>query len=226
MNLSPDSAVYWQSGFVVINATLVFTWAIMLFLAVFSWAVTRNLSTGENISKKQNLLESIVGGILGQIQDIEPKNPKKILPLVGTLFIFISISNVLTVAPGFQAPTGSLSTTTALALWVFVAIPVYGIRQVGFWAYMKNYFQPSPLMLPFNIMGEVSRTLALAVRLFGNIMSGSMIGMILLSLAPIIFPIIMQLFGLLTGMVQAYIFAVLAAVYLAAAAQTQQSNSP
>ncbi|MBI9074050.1 MAG: F0F1 ATP synthase subunit A [Desulfatibacillum sp.] len=226
MNLSPDSIVYWQSGFVVINATLVFTWAIMLFLVIFSWTVTRNLSTGEKISKKQNLLESIVGGVLSQIQEIEQKNPKKNLPLVGTLFIFIAISNVLTVVPGFQAPTGSLSTTTALALWVFVAIPVYGIGQVGFLAYMKNYFQPSPLMLPFNVMGEVSRILALAVRLFGNIMSGSMIGMILLSLAPIIFPIIMQLFGLLTGLVQAYIFAVLAAVYLAAAAQTQQSNSP
>ena len=226
MNISPDSIIFWQSGFVVINATLVFTWAIMLFLVIFSWIVIRNLSTGAEISRKQNLLEIIVGTVLGQIKEIEQKNPKKILPLVGTLFIFIGVCNALTVVPGYQPPTGSLSTTTALALCVFVAIPVYGIRQVGFLAYMKNYIQPSPMMLPFNIMGEISRILALAVRLFGNIMSGSMIGMILLSLAPIVFPVIMNLFGLLTGMVQAYIFAVLAAVYLAAAAQTQQSDNP
>ena len=128
----------------------------------------------------------------------------------------MAVSNLLSVVPGFQSPTGSLSTTTALALCVLIAVPAYGIADSGLGEYLKNYIRPTPLMLPFNITGEISRTLALAVRLFGNVMSGSMIGGILLAIAPLIFPVIMQLLGLLTGIVQAYIFAILAGVYIAA----------
>ncbi len=120
------------------------------------------------------------------------------------------------------APTGSLSTTTALAICVFVAVPLYGIGYEGPVGYLRHYVKPSWLMLPFNIIGEISRTIALAVRLYGNIMSGTVIVAILLSLTPYLFPIVMQLLGLLTGMIQAYIFAVLAMVYIASATSAHQ----
>ena len=141
---------------------------------------------------------------------------------MGTLFIFVAVSNILAIIPGFQPPTGSLSTTAALAITVFIAVPLYSIFEIGVVNYLYNYLQPSFFMLPFNVIGEFSRTLALAVRLFGNVMSGTMIGAILLIIAPIFFPILIQLLGLLTGIVQAYIFAILAAVYIGAGMQIQK----
>jgi F-type H+-transporting ATPase subunit a len=139
------------------------------------------------------------------------------LPFLGTLFLFVAMASLCTVIPGYQPPTGSLSTTTALALCVFVAVPLFGIRRQGLGDYLKSYAEPTPIMLPFNIISELSRTLALAVRLFGNMMSGAMIIAILLTVTPYLFPIVMTALGLLTGMVQAYIFSILAAVYIAAA---------
>jgi F-type H+-transporting ATPase subunit a len=126
--------------------------------------------------------------------------------------------------PGYHPPTGSLSTTAALALCVFVAVPLFGITRQGFRGYLSQYLQPTPIMLPFNIIGELSRTLALAIRLFGNIMSGTVIAAILLGIAPILFPVIMQMLGLLTGMVQAYIFAILAMVFIASAARVRHET--
>ncbi|MDA3832725.1 MAG: F0F1 ATP synthase subunit A, partial [Spirochaetales bacterium] len=136
-------------------------------------------------------------------------------------FLFIALSNLLSIFPGYKPPTGSLSTTAGLAVCVFVAVPLYGIAQNGL-SYFKQYTKPSILMLPFNIIGEVSRTIALAMRLFGNIMSGTIIAAILLSIAPLIFPIIMQALGLLIGLIQAYIFAILAMVYIAAGSRVRQ----
>jgi F-type H+-transporting ATPase subunit a len=230
MRISPDELVYWQWGPVNINATLVFTWGVMALLIVLSWLVTRKLSAGPELSRGQNLLEVLVTGILDQIQEASQQDPRRFLPFVGTLFIFIATSNLLGVVPGFQTPTGSLSTTTALALCVFIAVPIYGIGRQGVKAYLRQYLQPSVIMLPFNIIGEVSRTLALAMRLFGNVMSGGMIVAVLLGIVPLFFPIIMQAFGLLTGLIQAYIFAILAMVYIASATRThdeiQQKTPP
>jgi F-type H+-transporting ATPase subunit a len=128
------------------------------------------------------------------------------------------------VSPGFDPPTGSLSTTVALALCVFVAVPLFGIGEQGVRGYLKSYVEPTFIMLPFNIISEISRALALAVRLFGNMMSGAMIIGILLAITPFIFPVVMTVLGLLTGMVQAYIFSILAAVYIAAATRTGESR--
>lgn len=225
MTISPDEVIIWQWGPVTINATIVFTWVIMLLLVGASWLITRNLSTNATISRGQNLLESLVVLLRGQIQEISGQAPDRYLLFVGTLFIFIAVSNLLSVMPGFQSPTGSLSTTAALAICVFFAVPIYGITQQGLRGYLKQYIQPSPLMLPFNILGEISRTLALAVRLFGNAMSGTMIVGVLISILPLFFPVIMELFGLLTGMIQAYIFAILAMVYIASATQIQQERT-
>jgi F-type H+-transporting ATPase subunit a len=143
--------------------------------------------------------------------------PRKYLPFLATLFLFLATAAVATIIPGYEPPTASLSTTAALALCVFVAVPLFGILEQGIGSYLESYLQPTFIMLPFNIISEFSRTLALAVRLFGNMMSGSMIVAILLSLTPFFFPLVMTLLGLLTGMVQAYIFSILATVYIAAA---------
>lgn len=126
------------------------------------------------------------------------------------------------IIPGYRPPTGSLSTTAALAICVLIAVPLFAILQRGLGGYLKTYIEPNIIMLPFNIISEVSRTLALAVRLYGNVMSGTIIAGILISVAPFFFPVLLQLLGLLTGMIQAYIFAVLAMVYIAAATKTEK----
>lgn len=221
MELTPDNITYWQWGFVHLNATIVFGWVVSAILVVGSWLITRNLSTGATIPRWQNLLEVVVSQIRAQLTDITRGQALRYLPFIGTLFLFIAMSNALLIVPFYQAPTASLSTTTALALCVFVAVPFYGVVQRGLLGYLKSYAQPSIFMLPFNIIGDFSRTVALAVRLFGNIMSGTLIVAILVALAPLFFPILMNALGLLTGMIQAYIFAVLAAVYIASATQAQ-----
>jgi F-type H+-transporting ATPase subunit a len=137
--------------------------------------------------------------------------------------LFIAAANIFTIIPGYEPPTGSLSTTTALALSVFVAVPFFGIKERGLGGYLKSYAEPTIIMLPFNIISELSHTLALAVRLFGNMMSGTMILAILLIITPFIFPIVMSALGLLIGMVQAYIFGILATVYIAAAIGTRKT---
>jgi F-type H+-transporting ATPase subunit a len=223
-DISPDQVLFWQAGGVCLNATLVFTWAVMLLMVIGAWLITRRLSSNENLSRWQNLLEIIVKGIQDQIRDISQQTPERYLPFTGTLFLFIAMSNLLTLVPGYIAPTASLSTTAALAICVLVAVPIYGITRRGLMGYLKQYIQPSVFMLPFNIMGELSRTLALAVRLFGNVMSGMKIAAILLAVAPLIFPIVMHALGLLTGLIQAYIFAVLAMVYIASATKVQEQR--
>lgn len=222
MRLSPDEMIFWQHGFLKLNATIVFTWGLMFLLAVGSKLITRKLSTDLKRSRWQNLLEIIVITIENQIKEVGLNHPEKYIGFLGTLFLFIAMSVLCTVFPGYEPPTGSLSTTAALALCVFVAVPIFGIEEQGLGGYLKSYTEPTFIMLPFNIISEISRTLALAIRLFGNIMSGAMIFGILLTITPLIFPIAMTLLGLLTGMVQAYIFSILAAVYIAAAARTSK----
>jgi F-type H+-transporting ATPase subunit a len=215
MDISPDTFVLVQWGSITLNATILFTWLVMALLVLGSWLVSRRLTSSEKISRGQNLLEVIVQALMEQIRQISQQRSQRYLPLIGTLFIFIALSNLLGVVPGFRPPTGSLSTTVALAICVFIAVPLFGISQQGVRGYLRQYTQPSLIMLPFNIIGEFSRTLALAVRLFGNVMSGTMIAGILLTIVPLFFPIVMQVLGLLTGLIQAYIFAVLAMVYIA-----------
>jgi F-type H+-transporting ATPase subunit a len=217
MQISPDSIILFKAGPLNVNVTIVFTWIVMLFIVMVSSLVTRRLSTGTTLSRWQSLLEVVVSGINDQIRAISRQESGQYLPFVGTLFLFIGVSNLLTIVPGYQAPTGSLSTTAALAICVFIAVPLFGVAERGFTGYMRHYIRPTVLMLPFNVIGELSRTIALAVRLFGNIMSGTMIVAILLSITPFLFPIVLQVLGLLTGIIQAYIFAVLAMVYIASA---------
>ncbi len=222
MHLSPDEVIFWQYGLLKLNATIVFTWALMFILVVGSKLITRKISIGLERARWQNLLEIVVIAIEKQIEEVGLSRPRMYLGFLATIFLFLAMAALCTIIPGYQPPTGSLSTTTALALCVFVAVPLFGIAERGLGSYLKSYAQPTFFMLPFNIISEMSRTLALAVRLFGNMMSGAMIIAILLSITPFIFPIVMMALGLLTGMVQAYIFAILAAVYIAAATRVSR----
>ena len=222
MHLSPDQIVYWHYGFLKLNGTIAFTWALMLVLTAGSALVTRRLSMDLNRARWQNLLEIVVTGIEKQIEDVGLSHPQKYIGFLGTLFLFIALASLCTIIPGFEPPTGSLSTTAALALCVLVAVPMFGIEEQGLGSYLKSYVEPTVIMLPFNIISELSRTLALAVRLFGNMMSGTMILAILLTITPFIFPIAMSALGLLTGMVQAYIFSILAGVYIASATRARR----
>lgn len=225
MRLSPDELVFWQLGFIKLNATIVFTWGLMLFLALGSKLVTRRLSMDLKRSRWQDLLEMIVITIDRQIEEVGLAHPEKYLGFIGTLFLFVATASLFTIVPGYEPPTASLSTTTALALCVLVAVPMFGIEGQGLRGYLESYIEPTVIMLPFNLISEVSRTLALAVRLFGNMMSGGMIIAILLTITPFLFPIVMTLLGLLTGMVQAYIFSILAGVYIAAATRVRKPQS-
>jgi len=224
MRISPDELIFWQYGFIKLNATIVYTWGLMLLMAVGSKIVTDKLSTGLKRSRWQNILEIIVTSILKQIDDVGLDKPRKYLGFLGTLFLFIAVANLCIIIPGYEPPTGSLSTTAALALCVFVAVPLFGIEEQGAGYYLRSYTEPTIIMLPFNIISELSRTMSLAIRLFGNIMSGTMIVAILLTIAPFIFPELMIALGLLIGMVQTYIFSILATVYITAATRTSKSR--
>ena len=221
--ISPDLVILLQWGFITINATMVYTWLIMGLLVCGSILVTRNLSTDITVSRWQNLVEVVVSGIRSEIRDIAHEDVDKYFPLIGTFFLFILLSNLLTFIPGYVAPTSSLTTTAALAMIVFVAVPIYGISKQGLGEYLKEYFRPIFIFFPFHVMGELSRTLALAVRLFGNIMSHEKIIGILLVVTPLFFPVVMQALGLLIGLIQAYIFAILAMVYIASATQAHEA---
>ena len=222
MRLSPDEIVFWQFGFIKLNATIVTTWVIMIILAVGAKLVTRNLTKQGNISRWRNLLEVIVINVKKQVQDIGLRKPEKYMGFLGTLFLFLFFSNLCTIFPFYEPPTSSLSTTSALAICVFAAVPFFGIAEHGLAGYLRSYLKPTFVMLPFHVISEFTRTLALAVRLFGNMMSGTMILAILVTITPLLFPIFMNMLGLLIGTVQAYIFSVLATVFIAAATRTEE----
>lgn len=224
ITLTPDEIVYAQWGVVKLNATLVFSWVVMLVLAAVSWVITRDLSTGPDVSRVQSLLEQIVFTIRDQIRDVANQDPTPYIPFIGTLFLYIATANLLNIVPGYEAPTASLSTTAALATCVFFAVPIFGVWQRGLVGYLKHYIEPTPIMLPFEIISEFSRTVALAFRLFGNVMSGSLILAILLGIIPLFIPILLNAFEMLIGLIQAYIFAILAMVYISSAARAQRER--
>lgn len=222
MHLTPDQVIFFQYGAIKLNLTIVTTWIIMAILVAISIQATRGLKPGRNPGRWQNFLESILSYTRAQLRDLGVDKPERCLPLVATLFLFISASTLSGLIPMVEPPIGSLSTTAALAVCVLLSVPIYGVASRGVGGYLHRYIEPTWVMLPFNITGEISRTVALAVRLFGNSMSAAMVVAICLSVAPLFFPIILRLLGLLTGLVQSYIFAVLAALYIAAGTRSQR----
>ncbi len=199
-----------------INATLFYTWITMLVLVMLLLWSHRYLSDTKEITRSQVVMEMLVSTLCGQIHDVSNDRPHKYISLVGTLFLFIALSNFLTIIPWFEPPTASLSTTAAFAFVVFWAIPYYGVKNAGTKGYFKKFIDPTPVMLPMNIISDFSSTFALAFRLYGNMLSGVVIVTVLMMLSPFIIPIPLQVLGLLTGTIQAYIFALLTIVYVSA----------
>lgn len=216
MNLD-KTILFYLWGF-PINQTIFYTWIVMAILVGMSVYISRKIKDTIEVSRFQTALEMIVMGMRTQVHEVSNDNPAKYLPLICTFFLFIGLSNLLTIIPTFQAPTASLSTTVAFALCVFVAIPYYGIRNAGIKGYFKKYIEPVPVMLPMNIVSDITSIFSLAVRLYGNVLGGAVIGSVLISFVPFLLPLPLQILGLVTGTIQAYIFALLAIIYISATA--------
>ena len=193
-----DTIAIFKIGPVTIGGTVFYSW----------------LKTTLRVSGLQTAMEMIVMTIRSQIKEVSGDNPARYLPMMGTFFLFIGLSNLMTVIPWFRAPTASLSTTLAFALCVFCAMPLYGVRNAGVKGYLKKYIEPTPIMLPLNVLSDFSSTFSLAFRLYGNMLSGAIIASVLMMLAPFLVPLPLQILGLITGTIQAYIFALLAIVYV------------
>jgi F-type H+-transporting ATPase subunit a len=213
--VSLSTRVLFHIGFVPISEVIVVTWAIMAVLVLGSCLATRRLSIRPGLV--QALIELVVTGIAGQIEEAIKRPAAPFLPLIATLFIFLVVANLSLQLPGVNAPTGHLETAAALALIVFFAGHVYGIGSLGVKGYLAHYLKPHPLLLPLNILSELTRTLSLTVRLFGNIMSHQLIIALLLAIAGLLVPIPIMVLGILIGLVQAYIFSVLATIFIGAA---------
>jgi F-type H+-transporting ATPase subunit a len=210
------STVLFHIGPAAITRPVVTTWVIMLALTVVCWLVTRRLQ--KHPGARQAVLELIVTGIESQIGDIIRKDARPYLPLLGTLFIFLVTANLSGLLPGVEAPTGKLETPAALAFIVFLSVHYYGIRSRGVRGYLASFAEPKLIMLPLNVLSEITRTFSLMLRLFGNIMSGEFVIALVVALAGLFVPIPLMALEILVGLVQAYIFTVLAAVFIGAAA--------
>jgi F-type H+-transporting ATPase subunit a len=191
--------------------------AILVAFALLARAGLRRRGSGWALAA-----EYLVEHFEALMRDLFGTDPRPYTPLVVTLALFIGAANLLGLVPGLRSPTADFSTTAALAMLVFVAVPFYGIRARGLRGYLGHYLEPSPWLFPFEVITELSRTLALAVRLFGNVMSEELVIAVLLSLAGLLVPVPMMMLAVLTGLVQAYIFAVLTVVYLSAAVRVQE----
>ena len=212
------SAILFHLGPVAITRPVVTTWAIMAVLALSSWVVTRRLALHPD--RRQATPELIVTGIMSQVEEVIRKDARPFLPILGTLFIFLVAANLSGVLPGVEAPTGKLETPAALALIVFVSVHFFGVRARGPLGYLASFAQPKLIMLPLNIVSEITRTFSLMVRLFGNVMSGEFIIALIVGLAGLFVPIPLMALEILVGLVQAYIFTVLAMVFIGAAVDT------
>ena len=211
-------------GPLAISSTVVTTWGIMAVFILASWFVTRRLSIDP--SSLQVAVEGVVQTIHAAVSDVLPRRADSVFPFVATLWLFIGTANLSSLIPGVHSPTGNISATTALALLVFCSVHWFGIRTEGVRRYLKHYLSPSPILLPFHIIGEVTRTLALAVRLFGNMMSLEMAALLVLLVAGLFAPIPLLMLHIVEALVQAYIFGMLALIYIAGAIQSLEARQP
>ncbi len=234
MNISPDQIILFKiplilfgKEFVIdINMTLIGTWGIMIFMALFFKYLTRNFNSSFSLSPLQNGIEVVVKFLRDQIEAMMGRKADAFIPLIGSLFIFILISNWSGLLPipffvngtieWYLPPTASISTTAGLSLVVMTSVMVFGIYKLGFFKYFKRFFEPTFILLPLNILSEISNGVSLAIRLYGNIMSGGLLAGILFILAPLFIPGLINIYGLLAGTIQPYIFSVLAMVYISA----------
>jgi F-type H+-transporting ATPase subunit a len=212
--------VLFRAGPVDVTATVAFT--LVASAVVVGFALLARWGLRKGPSGWAVAAEFVVEHLEGVMRDMFGREPRPFVPLVVTLALFVGVANLLGLVPGMKSPTADFSTTAALAVVVFLAVPVYGIRTNGLKGYLKHYLEPTPLLLPLEIVSELSRTVALAVRLFGNIVSEELIIAVLLAIAGLLVPVPIMMLAVLTGVVQAYIFAVLTAVYLSAAVRAKE----
>lgn len=212
-----------QLGPLHIGATVLTTWLLMGVLTGIAWLGTRRISLPAP-SRLQTALEGVVLALQAAIEDSASGHARRLLPFVGTLWLFIGTANLAGLVPGLRSPTGDLSLTVALAVLVFVSVHWFGIRIVGLRPYLRHYLDPNPVLLPFHLLGEVTRTLALAVRLFGNMMSLEMAALLVLLVAGFLAPVPLLMLHIVEALVQAYIFGTLALVYMAGALQSHELN--
>ena len=203
------------------GGTVLATWLLMGLLGGLAWVGTRRLSVAAP-SRWQAALEATVLALQGAVESAAPGQAKLLLPFIGTLWLFIGAANLLGLVPGLSSPTSDLSLTLALALLVFFAVHWYGMRIDGPRAYLRHYLEPNPVLLPFHLIGEVTRTLALAVRLFGNMMSLELAALLVLLVAGLLAPVPLLMLHVVEALVQAYIFGMLALVYVAGALQSRE----
>ncbi|WP_262965196.1 F0F1 ATP synthase subunit A [Methylobacter psychrophilus] len=210
-------------GPVVIGAPIITTWGIMAVITVIAWFSTRYLEMLPN--SLQIMVEGIVAAIDDAIIAVAPEHGRQIMPFIASLWLFLIIANLVGLIPGLDSPTRDLSVTSALAVLVFFSVHWFGIKTLGLKNYLHHYLTPSPILLPFHLISEFTRTLALAIRLFGNMMSLEMAAMLILLVAGFLAPIPILMLHIIEALVQAYIFGMLALIYLAGAMQSQQLNS-
>jgi F-type H+-transporting ATPase subunit a len=211
-----------QFGPITVTVPVVTTWGIMLALVVLSWLTTRHLQ--QEPGPAQVVLEGLIGAMDRAVREVLPTAATQVLPFIGTLWLFVVVANLVGIIPGLHSPTGSLSTTAALSVLVFFSVHYFGIRSEGITAYLKHYLAPNPIMLPFHLMSEVTRTIALAIRLFGNIMSLEMAVLLVLLVAGFLVPVPLLILHVIEALIQAYIFGMLALIYIAGAIQSQQQR--
>ena len=216
-----ETAIFFHIGPFAITSVVVTSWGIMLALSVFCWLATRRLALDPG--PLQTMLEGVVSAMEESISAVLPDCVQQVLPFIGTLWIYILFSNLIGLIPELHSPTGNLSVTAGLALLVFLSVHWFGVRNEGLRRYLKNYLSPSPIMLPFHLISEVTRTVALAVRLFGNIMSLEMAALLVLLVAGLLVPVPLLMLHIVEGLVQAYIFGMLALIYVAGAMQSRQN---
>lgn len=203
-----------------ISRTVLTTWGIMVVLGLASFVSTRRLTLDPG--RWQTVLEGVIGEIEDAIREVLPDHVREVSPFIGTLWIFLVVANLTGLVPGLESPTADLSLTAALAVTVFLSVHYFGLRILGLRAYVRRYLRPSPVLLPFHLVGEVSRTLALAVRLFGNIMSLELAALLVLLIGGFLVTVPLLMLHIIEALVQAYIFGVLALIYIAGAIQAQE----
>ncbi len=210
-------------GQLTIQASIISSWGVMLFIISLVWLATRNMQMLPSVM--QTVIEGIFGAMEQAVLEVTPEHGRLIMPFISTLWVFLIIANMVGLIPGLHSPTGDLSVTSALAILVFLSVHYFGIRTQGLKKYLHHYLQPTLMLLPFHIISEFTRTLALAIRLFGNVMSLEMAAMLIVLVAGFLAPIPILMLHIIEALVQAYIFGMLALIYLASAMQSQQINS-
>lgn len=209
-----------QIGPLHISQSIFTSWLILVVLCIVSWFLTRHLSMQPG--KYQIILESIYNVMHDAVNDILPEQVDLVFPYIATLWIFILISNLIGIIPGVYSPTADLSVTACLAILTFFSVHWFGIQSEGLKNYLKHYIKPSPFLLPFHLISELTRTLALAVRLFGNMMSLELTALIVLMVAGFLAPIPILMLHIIEAIIQAYIFGMLALIYIAGGIQSYE----